>query len=342
MAGDNIPRYLAHNRSWLDGMAMLRTAGVKLQHYLHLRNLTCSKRTPPGTCTGGSSCCLVPDGSIQPKNRCCNSLENVTAIVEAAIKYFPEDGIFQDNGPFSGPAVDSEIRTLDQLREFEVAAYNLTQRAAGPGGREVSGNGFDYWVHGPKSPNPHRKPGHSDWALETLNETMVHETTVPVVPPIPPGWPASRFSVLVGGVNNATMRHWVDRFLEAGWGGICAVDAATKACGYCGLPDFWEEEVAYLANRSRARRSKSDDSAGAAAQLSFHPPAFIGLVGGGHNDEHRAHAGNFGIVNGTLCGDSGVSHPSTCTALFSVAIAHLLSLRRATWHAVVRHWTPSS
>ena len=34
-----------------------------------------------------------PDGSIQPKIRCCNSVANVTAILDAALKYFPEDGI---------------------------------------------------------------------------------------------------------------------------------------------------------------------------------------------------------------------------------------------------------
>ena len=37
----------------------------------------------------------VPDGTIQDKKRCCNSIENVTSIVDAAIKYFPQDGIFQ-------------------------------------------------------------------------------------------------------------------------------------------------------------------------------------------------------------------------------------------------------
>ena len=39
--GDNIEKYLAHNKTWLDGMAMLRSAGSKLQHYFHTRNLTC-------------------------------------------------------------------------------------------------------------------------------------------------------------------------------------------------------------------------------------------------------------------------------------------------------------
>ena len=83
----------------------------------------------------------------------------------------------QDNGPFYTPAADSEIRTLEQMREFEIAAYNLTQRGVEPGGhREVSGNGFDYDVHDPGA------RGHDDWALAALNGmTMLHETTIPFV-----------------------------------------------------------------------------------------------------------------------------------------------------------------
>ena len=45
-------------------MATLRKAGVKVQHYLHLRNLTCSERTAPGQCPSpghgnGGDCCRV-------------------------------------------------------------------------------------------------------------------------------------------------------------------------------------------------------------------------------------------------------------------------------------------
>ena len=45
-------------------MATLRQAGVKVQHYLHLRNLTCSERTAPGQCPSpghgnGGDCCRV-------------------------------------------------------------------------------------------------------------------------------------------------------------------------------------------------------------------------------------------------------------------------------------------
>jgi hypothetical protein len=307
MAGDNIPLYLAHNQTWLDGMAMLRKSGVRVQHYLHLRNLTCSERTAPGTCVGGGDCCRVPDGSIQPKIRCCNSLENVTAILDAALKYFPEDGIFQDNGPFHEPAADSEIRTLDQVREFEVAVYNLTQRG---GPREVSGNGFDYDVHDPAV-------GHGDWALAMLNETMLHETTIPFVPPLPKGWPASRFTVLVGGADNATaMRYWVDRFLDAGWGGMCVLDTATVDCGYCTLPEFWEEEVAYLANKSRARRRLH-------GQRDTEGRAQTAIAGG----VEAMMDGDGGMVPGRWIGDIVVtaSCPITmadCTEALSAALNH--------------------
>ena len=47
-----------------------------------------------------------------------------------------------------------------------------------------------------------------------------------------------------------------------------------------------------------------NDAVGAGA-LRFHRPSLIGHVGGGHNDEHRAHAGDFRRINGTLYGDSG-------------------------------------
>ena len=61
--------------------------------------------------------------------------------------------------------------------------------------------------------------------------------------------------MLGGGVNNATaMRHWVDKFLDAGYGGVCLLDDKAKDCGYCSLPDYWEDEVAYVASKARARR----------------------------------------------------------------------------------------
>ena len=50
-AGDNVEKYLAHNQTWLSGMAELRAAGIQIQHYFHMRNLTC-----PG---GEHKCCLL-------------------------------------------------------------------------------------------------------------------------------------------------------------------------------------------------------------------------------------------------------------------------------------------
>ena len=44
-AGDDIEKYIAHNQTWLDGMESLRKAGIRIQHYLHLRNLTCPRQT---------------------------------------------------------------------------------------------------------------------------------------------------------------------------------------------------------------------------------------------------------------------------------------------------------
>ena len=38
------------------------------------------------------------------------------------------------------------------------------------------------------------------------------------------------------------------------FGAVGILDTASVDCGYCTLPAFWEEEVAYLANRSRVRR----------------------------------------------------------------------------------------
>ena len=94
MAGDDIPKYLAHNETWLRGMETLREAGVRLEHYLHLRNLTCPRRGqcgPKGS-PPSRSYCWLPDGSCVHKTRCCNTLENTTAIINASLTYFPQDG----------------------------------------------------------------------------------------------------------------------------------------------------------------------------------------------------------------------------------------------------------
>jgi len=98
MAGDDIERYIAHNQTWLDGLAHLRSSGIRLQHYFHMRNLSCSGEVNASTCAahgGGCSglCCLGGDRCVA-KYRCCNSVENVTKIVNASATYFAQDGFF--------------------------------------------------------------------------------------------------------------------------------------------------------------------------------------------------------------------------------------------------------
>ena len=143
MAGDDIPKYLAHNATWLNGMATLRAAGVELQHYLHLRNLTCPRRGQCGApgAPPSRSYCWLPDGTCVKKNRCCNSLDNVTAIINASLRYFPQDGIFLDNGPYAAGSHDSPYDTVDKVRAFELGIYAATQRGAPAAGRRVTSNG---------------------------------------------------------------------------------------------------------------------------------------------------------------------------------------------------------
>lgn len=99
-AHNDIERIVAHNQTWLDYMAMLRHGGVKIMHYLHMRNLTCGVENECDTCEGtaGKFCCLTADGVCRDVMRCCNSIENVTDIVNASTTYFPQDGVFTDNG----------------------------------------------------------------------------------------------------------------------------------------------------------------------------------------------------------------------------------------------------
>jgi hypothetical protein len=46
------------------------------------------------------------------------------------------------------------------------------------------------------------------------------------------------------------MRKWADKFIAAGYGGVCLLQLMTGEHMYDNLPDFWEEEVAYLAAAS--------------------------------------------------------------------------------------------
>eukprot|EP01052_Picozoa_sp_SAG31_P039341 SAG31_NODE_5437_length_2538_cov_6.138581_1_plen_358_part_00 len=249
-AGDDIENYLVHNHTWLDGMAALRKAGVKLEHYLHLRNLTCPRR---GACPqpgrGTPSYCLLPSGECVKKIRCCNSLKNVSSIINASITYFPEDGIFLDNGPFMRPEPDSPMNTLEKVRNFEKVIFDLTQRG---GSRRVTSNGIKFG--GPSHEERSKFDGLDRWAAESLNETFMYETSEPdLVANVTPGYPRSRFSVLASGVKTANqMRRVVDRFLNAGYGDICVLGVMNGTDEYQMLPTFWEEEVQYLAQKSIA------------------------------------------------------------------------------------------
>ena len=64
--------------------------------------------------------------------------------------------------------------------------------------------------------------------------------------------PRSRFSVLVSSVANVSqMRRVVDRFWAAGYGDICVLGVMNASDEYRVLPSFWEDEMAYLARKSR-------------------------------------------------------------------------------------------
>jgi hypothetical protein len=254
-AGDDIEKYLAHNRTWLDGMAELRLAGVKLEHYLHLRNLTCPRRGQcPQPSKRTSSYCLLPTGECVKKTRCCNSLGNVSAIINASVTYFPEDGLFLDNGPFQEPSVDSQMDTLEKIRHFEKTVFNLTQRfATAAAGRRVTSNGLRFG--GPSHKERARLDGLDPWVVTNLNETFMFENSdaPELVANVTPGFSRDRFSVLASGVANASqMRRVVDRFLDAGYGDICVMGVMSGADLYQVLPSFWEEEVEYLAQKSIA------------------------------------------------------------------------------------------
>lgn len=254
-----------HNKTWLDGMQMLRDAGIKIQHYFHLRNLTCPKRVNGNFPHCNGECCEQPDGSMQPKNRCCNSLENISAIVNASLTYFPQDGFFQDNGPWAVPSNDSSVNTVEALREYEEAAYNMTQGRRGRFGGDDGtvgavggGGGMTDESSGSSESTATRwvtSNGKFDaWALKSLNESILFESSIPQVRPIPDDakelYPRWRFATIACGVKDAAaMREWADKFLEAGYGSICLLQLMTGVHMYDNLPDFWEEEVAYLASK---------------------------------------------------------------------------------------------
>jgi hypothetical protein len=215
-------------------MQMLRDAGVKIQHYFHLRNLTCWKRVNNAT----GSWCEFPNGEVTRKNRCCNSLQNISKIVNAALKYFPQDSFFQDNGPWTVPAPDSSVNTLEALHAYEWAAYNLTQRSTLMSTTSTSAdtlNGQENTSErGPvMTYRPVMSNGHFDaWALAHLNESIIFESSVPQLRKIPASarqlYPRSKFAALIAGVADAVeMRKWVDKHIAAGYGSMCMLQLMT-------------------------------------------------------------------------------------------------------------------
>ena len=110
--------------------------------------------------------------------------------------------------------------------------------------------------------------GHFDeWMLRHYDAQIMFESSVPQIRPghglVPHGYPRSRFTTLVQNVPDAaSMREWVDKYVEAGYGGICLLGPTHPAKLYAELPEFWEEEIAYLANKSSQllRRSRNEEA----------------------------------------------------------------------------------
>eukprot|EP00935_MAST-01C_sp_MAST-1C-sp1_P000196 g196.t1 len=212
-AGDDFEKFILHNQSWLDGMKRLRAANIQLQHYFHMRNLTCNAPAAKCGCIGwdcGKDCeCCVIDGQCIAKYRCCNSIANLSAIIGPSLKHFPMDGFFADNGGSGN-------------QTFETEAWDLTQADAPQKARPVLMNramaiSFEGWA-------------------DTADDVIK-------MPAALKKYPRSRFAALVHGVRNASsMRSVVDRFVAAGYGSISVVD------DYSDLPAYWEEEVAYISS----------------------------------------------------------------------------------------------
>ena len=282
MAGDDIYA-IARNQTWLDGMAQLRSAGVALQHYYHMRNLTCSAVVHSGCAQ--AECCLLPGGAVANRHRCCNSWANVSEIVSAALHFFPDDSFFNDNGPISQPSSDSPLATLDDIRNFESRVFNHTQGHP-HGGSSGGGN-----TARPMTMNGDHLDSFDAWSMESFGAaTMMYESPGPAgcvelpfhrcFKKIPPAvralYAPTRFAALAVGLRNSSeMRRWVDGFIAAGYGTLCLL--GTEQPEYTALPTFWEEEVEYLANKSLAiNAAAAAASASPAVEVNFRPPSLVG------------------------------------------------------------------
>ena len=164
-------------------------------------------------------------------------------------------GIFLDNGPFGNGSHDSPMDTMEKVQAFELAVFGATQRGAPAGGRRITSNGIS------NPPNSIAEWG--EWGLSHLgNETFMCEDGGATFRPLPRfarKYPPSRFCLLASqAVDAAHMRSIVDGALDAGYGDICVLGVMDGADDYQVLPGFWEEEVAYLANKSEARRHRGE------------------------------------------------------------------------------------
>jgi hypothetical protein len=197
--------------------AELRAAGIKIQHYFHMRNLTCPGGEHKCGCGQDPECCLV-EGQCLRKYRCCNRIENVGVITNQSITYFSEDGFFADNGAFGNHTYEQEMHVLTQRGSIKP--------------RPVLVNG-----------------GMSDeWALQHGMSIASEYTGVcHKLPKFAPKYSRDRFVAIVHTVYNATdMRRQVDNCVKIGFGNLGVVSDYNEA-----IPSYWEEQVAYIAAKNK-------------------------------------------------------------------------------------------
>lgn len=216
-AGDNIEKYLAHNQTWLTAMAELRAAGIQLQHYFHMRNLTCPGGEHKCGCGEDPECCLV-QGQCLRKYRCCNDISNVGVITNQSITYFPQDGFFADNGAFGNHTYEQQMHALTQV--------------------------------GAKKPRPVLVNGGTsdEWALQHgMSVSSEFTEACHKLPKFASKYSRDRFVAIVHTVYNASdMRRQVDNCIQLGFGNLGVVSDYTEA-----IPSYWEEQVAYIAKKNQ-------------------------------------------------------------------------------------------
>ncbi len=216
-AGDNIERYLAHNQTWLTAMAELRSAGVQIQHYFHMRNLTCPGGEHTCGCGEDPECCLVEDQCLR-KYRCCNDIGNVAVITNQSITYFPEDGFFADNGAFGNHTYEQQMHALTQVDTTK------------PRPVLVNGGTDDEWAL------QHGMSVSSEFTKVCRN-----------LPKFASKYSRDRFVAIVHTVYNASdMRSQVDNCINIGFGNLGVVSDYNEA-----IPSYWEEQVAYIAQKNK-------------------------------------------------------------------------------------------